>query len=113
MATILIVDDERHIVVGVTDTGVGIDPADQARVFEPFTQAEDALAAAPRGTGLGLPICRQIVERRGGRLWLESAPDAGSTFSFALPAAGARRDTARAPDLPTGREEAGTAHVGP
>jgi signal transduction histidine kinase len=100
---------DGEVLVSVIDTGVGIDPADQARVFEPFAQAEDSLAAGPRGTGLGLPICREIVEHHGGRLWLESAVGAGSTFTFALPAA----DAEPGPDLPTRREDAGTAHVSP
>ena len=74
-----------EVVVSVSDTGVGIAPADHAKVFEQFGQAGDTLTDKPRGTGLGLPICREIVGHHGGRLWLESAVDAGSTFSFALP----------------------------
>jgi PAS domain S-box-containing protein len=73
------------IVVGVRDTGVGIAPEDHAAVFEQFRQVGDTLTEKPQGTGLGLPICRQIVEHHGGRLWLESAIGAGSTFSFAIP----------------------------
>jgi signal transduction histidine kinase len=82
-------DDTVH--VAVSDTGLGIAPDDQARVFEPFTQVVDDRPASdrPRGTGLGLPICREIVERHGGRLWLESRLGAGSTFQFTLPIAGA------------------------
>jgi signal transduction histidine kinase len=76
-----------RIRVDVVDTGVGIDPADHAKVFEPFGQAGDTLTDKPRGTGLGLPICREIVERHGGKLWLESAVGAGTTFSFTLPVA--------------------------
>jgi len=72
------------IVVAVADTGIGIEPADQARVFEPYSQAGDTLSDQPRGTGLGLPICREIVEHHGGRLWLESEPGRGSTFAFTL-----------------------------
>ena len=72
--------------VSVADTGVGIAPEDQAKVFEQFGQAGDTLTDKPRGTGLGLPICREIVEHHGGRLWLESAVGAGSTFRFTLPA---------------------------
>ena len=73
------------IVVSVADTGVGIAPEDHARVFEQFGQAGDTVPDGPRGTGLGLPICREIVERHGGRLWLESELGRGSTFSFSLP----------------------------
>ena len=80
-------DRGQSLVVAVTDTGTGIAPADQARVFEAFAQAGDTLTDKPRGTGLGLPISRQIVEEHGGRLWLESVPGAGSTFSFRIPVA--------------------------
>ncbi len=77
--------DGETLVFSVTDTGVGIDPADHARVFEQFAQAGDTLTDKPRGTGLGLPISRQIVEHHGGRMWLESTIGTGSTFSFSLP----------------------------
>ena len=73
------------VVVSVTDTGVGIAPEDHARVFELFGQAGDTLTDKPRGTGLGLPICREIVEHHGGRIWLESSVGQGSTFAFTLP----------------------------
>jgi signal transduction histidine kinase len=75
------------VVVSVADTGTGIPPEDQERVFEQFAQSGDTLTDKPRGTGLGLPICREIVEAHGGHLWLESAVGVGSTFSFSLPAA--------------------------
>jgi signal transduction histidine kinase len=78
---------DEGIVVSVSDTGIGIVPADQARVFDKFTQVGDTLTDKPHGTGLGLPICREIVESHGGRIWVESGPGAGSTFSFVLPVA--------------------------
>ncbi len=77
----------NEVVVSVADTGTGIAPVDQARVFEAFAQAGDTLTDKPRGTGLGLPISREIVEEHGGRLWLESEVGRGSTFAFALPVA--------------------------
>jgi signal transduction histidine kinase len=80
-----------EIHVAVSDTGTGIAPEDQATVFERFGQATDTLSPTPRGTGLGLPICREIVEHHGGRLWLESELGAGSTFQFTLPVAVAQR----------------------
>ncbi len=80
-------DGRPMVVVSVADTGVGIAPEDQARVFEQFGQAGDTLAETPRGTGLGLPICREIVEHHGGRLWVESEVGRGSRFSFTLPIA--------------------------
>ena len=85
--TVVARPDPDGVRVSVSDTGVGIAPEDQARVFEPFGQATDGLTDKPRGTGLGLPICREIVERHGGRLWLESDVGRGSTFAFTLPAA--------------------------
>jgi signal transduction histidine kinase len=71
--------------VAVSDTGIGIAAGDQATVFEPFAQATDGASRNVQGTGLGLPICREIVEHHGGRLWLESRLGAGSTFQFTLP----------------------------
>ncbi len=76
-------DDE--LVVGITDTGIGIAPEDYAAVFEQFKQVGDTLTDKPKGTGLGLPICKEIVEHHGGHIWLESELAKGSTFFFALP----------------------------
>ena len=70
--------------VTVQDNGPGVPPAQQALVFEKFRQGGDA-AHRPAGTGLGLPISRQIVEHFGGRLWLRSDPGQGATFGFTLP----------------------------
>jgi K+-sensing histidine kinase KdpD/CheY-like chemotaxis protein len=75
-----------ELVVSVTDTGIGIAPEDYAAVFEQFKQVGgDTLTDKPKGTGLGLPICKQIIEHHGGRIWLESQVGKGSTFYFALP----------------------------
>jgi signal transduction histidine kinase len=71
--------------VAVSDTGVGIADTDIDKVFEPFGQASEGRAIGARGSGLGLPICREIVEHHGGRLWLQSRVGAGSTFQFTLP----------------------------
>ncbi len=87
----VVVEEGEAVVVSVADTGSGIAPDDQARVFEAFAQAGDTLTEKPRGTGLGLPISREIVEEHGGRLWLESEVGRGSTFTFRLAAAAADR----------------------
>jgi Na+/proline symporter/nitrogen-specific signal transduction histidine kinase len=71
----------------VEDNGIGISDANQKVIFDKFRQVGDALAAKPQGTGLGLPISRQIVNHFGGTLWVRSQPGAGATFSFTLPLA--------------------------
>jgi len=77
-----------EIQVSVTDSGIGIAASDQPKVFEKFKQVGDTLTDKPKGTGLGLPICKEIVEYHGGRIWVESEPGNGSTFTFTLPAPG-------------------------
>jgi K+-sensing histidine kinase KdpD/CheY-like chemotaxis protein len=75
-----------ELVGSVSDTGIGISPEDYGAVFEQFKQVGgDTLTDKPKGTGLGLPICKEIVEHHGGRIWLESEQGKGSTFFFALP----------------------------
>src|SRR5712691_5937184 len=73
--------------ISISDTGIGIAPADQARVFDKFQQVGDMLTGKPKGTGLGLTICRDIVAHQGGRLTLESQVGRGSTFTISLPLA--------------------------
>ncbi|MCU0546268.1 MAG: GAF domain-containing protein [Oscillatoriaceae cyanobacterium Prado104] len=74
-----------EIVVSIIDTGIGIAPEDRSKVFERFKQVGDILTEKPQGTGLGLPICLQIVEHHGGRIWVESELGKGSTFAFSIP----------------------------
>lgn len=76
---------DNSILVSVSDTGMGIPFRDKELIFERFKQAGNTLTDKPMGTGLGLPICKQIVEHHGGTIWVESAPGAGSTFFFTLP----------------------------
>jgi signal transduction histidine kinase len=71
--------------VDVADNGIGVSLDDQRVIFEKFRQVGDTLTQKPQGTGLGLPICRQIIHHFGGRLWVESSPGRGATFSFLLP----------------------------
>ena len=77
----------NELLVSVSDNGPGIPADQQGKVFEKFRQVEGDAHYRPGGTGLGLPISRQIVEHLGGRLWLESQPGAGARFVFALPLA--------------------------
>jgi signal transduction histidine kinase len=74
-----------EVMVSVSDTGVGIAPEDLPKIFEKFQQVGNTLTDKPKGTGLGLTICKQIVEHHGGRIWVESILGQGSTFFFTLP----------------------------
>jgi len=78
-----------EIVISVTDSGIGISQENQPRVFEKFKQVGDTLTDKPKGTGLGLPISKDIIEHHGGRIWVQSELGKGSTFSFSLPVAAA------------------------
>ncbi|MEK7861249.1 MAG: ATP-binding protein, partial [Chloroflexota bacterium] len=88
--------ESEEVEVAVRDNGIGIDPADRERIFEEFQQARRDPERSREGTGLGLTLSKRFVELHGGRIWVESAPGAGSTFTFRLPvrqaaAAGAAR----------------------
>ena len=72
-------------VVSVADTGPGIAPADQEKIFEEFQQLDSSSTRKKGGTGLGLSITKRIIEMHGGRIWVESILGKGSTFSFTLP----------------------------
>jgi signal transduction histidine kinase len=77
--------DGSEMVVAVSDTGIGIKPEDQARIFEEFQQAGSDYTKKAEGTGLGLALSRKFVELHGGTLKVESAEGQGSTFTFTLP----------------------------
>jgi signal transduction histidine kinase/ActR/RegA family two-component response regulator len=76
--------DEALLHISVADTGIGVPKDRQAAIFEAFTQADGSTARSHGGTGLGLTISRRFVEMMGGRLWLESLPERGSTFHFTV-----------------------------
>jgi len=77
--------EEEHLVIGISDQGIGISGADQTRLFEPFQRLEDSRIDRVEGAGLGLLVCRRLVEAHGGRIWVESEPSQGSTFFFTIP----------------------------
>jgi len=74
----------EHLVFGVSDQGIGISPADQSKLFAPFQRLEKRPSGV-RGVGLGLLVCRRLVEAHGGHIWVESEPGHGSTFFFTMP----------------------------
>lgn len=77
--------EDGRIVVSVADTGPGIAPEDQARLFEPFQQLDTSIRRRHGGSGLGLSISKRFVEMHGGKMWLESQVGSGTTFYFSLP----------------------------
>jgi two-component system sensor histidine kinase KdpD len=79
--------DEIEVTVSVRDAGPGLLPGDRDRVFDKFYRADNSDSQAVYGYGLGLYICRQLVESHGGRIWAENVPTGGAIFSFTLPVA--------------------------
>lgn len=97
------ISDYRGLLrVDVQDNGPGVSPGDHEAIFEKFGQASPAAGSGSRGTGLGLSISRRIIERFGGRLWVESELGRGATFSFVLPLEEPRRLPQDAPAKATG-----------
>jgi signal transduction histidine kinase len=74
-----------EVEVSVRDTGIGIAPEDQAKVFDEFQQVGRATDRSREGTGLGLTLAKRFVELHGGHIWLESEVGKGTTFTFTLP----------------------------
>jgi signal transduction histidine kinase len=75
----------NEIVISVIDTGKGIPEGDQEKIFDKFKQSGTVLKGKPKGSGLGLTICKEIVKHHGGRIWVDSELGKGSSFSFTLP----------------------------
>ena len=90
----------KWIKVSVSDQGIGIEEDDFHRIFDKFGQiSTDTLKDKPGGTGLGLPICKEIISHYRGNIWVESRKGRGSTFFFTLPASPANARAAEADSL--------------
>ncbi len=76
-----------HLLIGVTDRGIGISPEQREKLFQRFSRLETVAGTAIQGVGLGLVVCRRLVEAHGGKIWVESEVGRGSTFYFTLPVA--------------------------
>ncbi len=81
-------EDTRHLRISVEDTGGGIAPEDYPKVFRRFYRADQPLVEGMGETGVGMTMAKTLVEASGGRIWVESEPGVGSTFSFLLPVDG-------------------------
>ncbi len=83
-----VLDKGEFVMVSVSDDGIGIPPEDREKVFERFYRAGNRSEVNAPGTGLGLAIAREVVDKHGGKIWLESELGKGTTFHFVIPAAG-------------------------
>lgn len=93
----------NEVVISVVDSGQGIPPGDRDKVFERFFRRKAGVGTVAKGTGLGLFICKSIIEAHGGRIWVDSPPGGGSRFRFTLP----RLEPAALPALTLDRHLAG------
>lgn len=85
VVTARMIDNQKEVVLSITDQGLGIPKKDLGHIFDRFFRVDKARSRAQGGTGLGLAISKEIIERFGGRIWVESAEGLGSTFSISLP----------------------------
>ena len=76
------------VCVSVEDSGIGIAPTDQERLFQAFSQVDSSASRSQQGSGLGLALCKQLIQLHGGTIGVDSEPGRGSTFWFILPVAG-------------------------
>jgi len=83
--TVTIKEDKEYIQTDISDTGIGIDSEDLPKMFNEFFRADNSINREKKGTGLGLSLCKKIVEAHKGKIWLNSIPGKGATFSFTLP----------------------------
>ena len=82
--------DQTEVTLSVSDAGRGVPPQDLERVFDKFYRADNSDAQMAYGYGLGLYVCRRLIEAQGGRIWVENAPAGGAVFSFTLPVASSK-----------------------
>lgn len=92
-------DDEVSLHFTVKDTGIGIPKEKQAKIFESFSQVDSSTTRKYGGTGLGLSICKQLAELMGGKIWVESVINKGSTFHLTLPSVVAEKPEARGEEV--------------
>ena len=85
--TVTMEKKEKEALVSIKDTGIGVPPEALQHLFKKFYRAENAKASTKKGTGFGLYIVKEIVEKLGGKIWIESALNKGTTFYFTLPLA--------------------------
>jgi K+-sensing histidine kinase KdpD len=88
--------EQSEVTVSVADRGRGLPPGVVDRVFDKFYRGDNSDSQAVYGYGLGLYVCRRLIEAQGGRIWAENGPQGGAVFSFALPVTAAEAAPANA-----------------
>ena len=83
--------DDKDYLVTIRDSGIGIPKEVQARIFDKFFRADNAIRAVTEGTGLGLYIAKMVIETSGGKIWFESEPEKGTSFYFTIPLSGMKK----------------------
>lgn len=83
--TVALVNDKRNFIFTIRDTGIGIPQEEQPKIFSEFFRATNAKKILSSGSGIGLYICKRIIEGHGGKIWFEAEENKGSVFSFSLP----------------------------
>lgn len=94
--SVKVIEDAGYITVDVADSGIGIPPEQQPYIFDKFYRVETEETMDTEGTGLGLAIVKAVIEKHNGRVWVESEPGVGSTFTFILPVLEQESETAPA-----------------
>lgn len=103
-------DGIQYVQISVADTGIGIAEEDMPLLFEAFQQVDNTLTRSHEGTGMGLPLAKSLTELQHGRIWVESEPGVGSTFSFTVPVAPVDGEKGQADEADAPRKVTGTLH---
>lgn len=90
---VMVTTEKNNLLVGIADNGYGVPENEKVRIFERFYRASNIIKRETDGTGLGLYLCKTVVESSGGKIWFESTIDKGSTFWFTLPLSSAKSNT--------------------